>query len=274
MKPGALYNTTSWGATAAVAGVLVAGWLYLYGLHTGAMDAALLHQIDRKTIVPKLTVMIIAFSAVGIAALGIAVMTWRRTAPILVQECYALIREVPAKAGGGVATLRPAFTAAAREIAAGGMDDCEDFQQWFAHLLIMWGFVGLFATTSLDALVNKAADPLPLLHPVRLLGNVTGILFLAGLTLAIVRRALLDRVRVRSKASDWTFLLSLWGTGATGFLVQWFADLGDLSNTRWTYTLHLGFVAALLLFAPWTKFLHAAWRPTWALYRTLTAARG
>ncbi len=267
-----MYNALSWGAAAAVSAVLVAGWLQLYGLHAGAIDAGTLVQIDRKAIVPKLAVEIIAFGSIGIALLSIAVMTWRRTAPILVQECAELVREArtsPERA----ARLRPALTAAAREIAAGGMDDCEDFQQWFAHLLIMWGFLGLFATTSLDALVNRPADPLPLLHPVRLLGNVTGILFLAGLTLALARRALLERVRVRSKMSDWTFLLALWGTGATGFLVQWFADRADLANTQWSYLLHLGFIAALLLFAPWTKFLHAAWRPTWALYRTLTAAR-
>ena len=80
MKPGALYDTVSWGAAVAVAPVLVAGWLYLYGLHTGAIGPGLPQQIDRKVIVSKLTVEIIAFSSVGIAILGIVVRTWRRTA--------------------------------------------------------------------------------------------------------------------------------------------------------------------------------------------------
>ncbi len=270
MKPGGRYDALSWGVTALVTIVLLAMWGWLYGVHAGAFGPAPL-QIDRKRIVSKLVVEVIAFSAVGIAILGLVVKTVRRSAPILVQECLALIRGTRAARGG--AALRPAFTAAAQEIATGGMDDCEDFQQWFAHLLIMWGFLGLFATTSLDALVNRAADPLPLLHPVRLLGNVTGIMFMAGLTLAMARRALLDRVRVRSTRADWMFLVVLWGTGATGFLVQWFADLGDLALTRWTYIPHLALVALLLLTAPWTKFIHAAWRPTWALYRSLTAAR-
>jgi hypothetical protein len=253
--------------------VLVASWAYLYGVHTELIGPGHLHQIDRKTIVSKLTVEIIAFSAVGIAILGVVVKTWLRTAPILVQESFQVIRDERAREGGGTSTLKPALAAAAKEVATGGMRDCEDFQQWFAHLLIMWGFVGLFVTTALDAVVNKPADPLPLLHPVRLLGNVTGTLFLAGLTLAMVRRGLLDRVRQRSQASDWTFLISLWGTGATGFLVQWYADLADLPNTRWSYTVHLAFVAGLLVSAPWTKFLHAVWRPSWALYRALTAPR-
>ena len=268
MKPGRAYDAVTWGATAAVAAVLAAGWLALYAAQAG-MGGEIV-QIDRKLIVSKLAVEIIAFGSVGIAVLGIAFKTWRRSAPILLQECAQLVTEARSRDRGGPA-LKTAFTRAAREVAAGGMDDCEDVQQWAAHLLIMWGFIGLFATTSLDALVNRAADPLPLLHPVRLLGNTTGILFQAGLTLAMARRALLDRVR--STASDWLFLGSLWGTGATGFLVQWFASLGDLADTRWSYAVHLAFVAGILLFAPWSKFLHAVWRPSWALYRTLTAAR-
>lgn len=250
-----------------MAATLVAGWIVLLAAHAGMGGAVV--QIDRKVILSKLAVEVIAFGSVGVAVLGIAFKTWRRSAPILVQECAALVRE--ARAAKDTPALKTAFTSAAREVAAGGMDDCEDFQQWAAHLLIMWGFIGLFATTALDALVNRAADPLPLLHPVRLLGNSTGILFMAGLTLAMARRALLDRVR--STASDWLFLLSLWGTGATGFLVQWYASLGDLADTRWSYLVHVAFVAGILLFAPWSKFLHAVWRPSWALYRTLTAAR-
>jgi hypothetical protein len=262
-----MYDALTWGVTVAVAAILVAGWIALFVAHAGTGGA---EQIDRKLILSKFAVEVIAFGSVGIAVLGLAWRTWRRSAPILVQEVAELVQEARVQQQS-VATLAPALTAAAREIAAGGMDDCEDFQQWAAHLLIMWGFIGLFATTSLDALMNRAADPLPLLHPVRLLGNVTGIMFVAGLTLAMARRALLDRVR--STSSDWIFLLSLWGTGVTGFVVQWYASLGNLGDTRWSYILHIAFVAGILLFAPWSKFIHAVWRPSWALYRRLTAAR-
>jgi nitrate reductase gamma subunit len=205
---------------------------------------------------------------IGILALGVIWRAWRRSAPILVRETLdasvALGRRKSVWAAG----------LAAKEIALnGGMRECEDAQQWAAHQLIMWGFIGLFATTSLDALVNPAAEPLPLLHPVRLLGNVTGIAFMMGLTLAIARRALLAHVRASSHLRDWTFLLSLWGTGATGFAVQWLADASRQQATAWLYALHLVFVAGILAAAPWTKFIHAAWRPTWVLYRALTTAR-
>jgi len=264
VREGRLYYTLTWGAAAAVAAVLVGSWVYLYFLHAGSIEPGLTLQIDRKTIVPKGIVEIIGFTALGIAALGVLVRAWRRTAPVLVQENIEALR---AEARPGA--RRAALATAAKEIAGGGMRECEDYQQWVAHILIMWGFVGLFATTSLDAVVNRAAAPLPLLHPVRLLGNVTGIMFMAGLTLAIARRALLARVRATSKVGDWAFLVSLWATGATGFLVQWFADTTALQAAAWSYIVHLGFIGLILASAPWTKFVHAVWRPTWVLYRAL-----
>jgi hypothetical protein len=272
---GRLYDALSWGAAAAVVALLAAAWVDLYTLHAGA---EVVRQIDRKAIVPKLVVEVIGFSAVGIAVLGVAFRTWRRSAPILLQETVELLR-APAGAGSaGKSDSAPgsvtrAFGKSAREIAGGGMRECEDFQQWFAHLLTMWGFVGLFVTTALDALVNRPADPLPLLHGVRLLGNVTGVMFMGGLTLAMARRALLAPARATTKAGDWTFLVALWGTGGTGFVVQWFADHADLAGTTWSYVLHLVFVGLILASAPWTKFVHAVWRPSWVVYRELFAER-
>jgi hypothetical protein len=273
LKRGPLYDALTWGATVLVTAVLLALWLDLYVLHAGP---ELVRQIDRKVIVPKLVVEVIAFSAVGIAVLGVVWRTWRRSAPILVQETTELIRTFPgpdAGSEGGPRSLRRALFRTARETAGGGMSDCEDAQQWVGHLLIMWGFVGLFATTSLDALVNRPADPLPFLHPVRLLGNVTGVMFVAGLTLAMARRGLLASARAASIPADWVLLVTLWGTGVSGFVVQWYADNGDLPGTTWSYIVHLVFVGGILASAPWTKFVHAVWRPTWILYRELVAER-
>ena len=264
MRQGRAYQMLSWGAAVAVALLLAVEWIVLYRLHLGGPIA----QIDRRTIVPKELVEALGIAVIGILVLGVLWRAWKRSAPILVRETLdasaALGRRKAVKAAG----------LAAKEIAlSGGMRECEDAQQWAAHQLIMWGFIGLFATTSLNALVNFAAEPLPLLHPVRLLGNVTGIAFMMGLTLALARRALLAKVRASSHLQDWTFLLSLWGTGATGFAVQWTADVAMQRTTAWLYGVHLVFVALILVAAPWTKFIHAAWRPTWVLYRALTTAR-
>ncbi len=200
MKQGRAYQLLSWSVAAAVAIALIAEWAALYRLHADSIVV----QIDRRSIIAKSWVELIGFGALGILALGVLWRAWRRSAPILVREnleaAAALTRHSSIKAAG----------AAAREIAlGGGMRECEDIQQWFAHQLIMWGFLGLFATTSLDTLMNPTAAPLPLLHPVRLLGNLTRLAFMTGLTLAIARRALLARVRAASQLRDWTFLVSL-----------------------------------------------------------------
>jgi nitrate reductase gamma subunit len=247
-----------------VAVALVASWIALYRLGLNYRIA----PIDRRAIVSKDVVELLGFGALGILVAGVFVRAWRRTAPILVRET------LDASASIGRQEAAKAFGAAAKEIAlSGGMSECEDLQQWASHQLVMWGFVGLFVTTVLDALVNPAAAPLPLLHPVRLIGNVTGIAFMSGLTLALARRSLLAPVRSSSTRSDWTFLLSLWGTGATGFAVQWFADAGASRATAFFYVVHLVLIVLILAAAPWTKFIHAAWRPTWVLYRALTTAR-
>ncbi len=260
MKKGRTYSLVSWGAAAAVIVLLLAVWIHLYGMHA----AGTVHPIDRRTVVPKTVVDALGIAAATLLVLGIVVRAWRRTAPILVHENIEAWRKRPAK---------QALVKAAKAVLGGGMRDCEDAQQWVAHLFTLWGFAGLFATTSLDALVNSSAAPLPLLHPVRLLGNFTGILLMAGLTLSIARRALLAQVRATSHFADWTLLVSLWATGATGFLVQWFADAADARATAWTYVTHLVFVMFLLASAPWTKLVHAAWRPTWILYGKLLAER-
>ncbi|HME91270.1 MAG TPA: respiratory nitrate reductase subunit gamma [Myxococcaceae bacterium] len=264
MRQGRPYQLLSWGAAATVGVALLAWWVALYRLHA----SSILAPIDRRQIVSKDLVELVGFGALGIAIVGVIARAWRRSAPILVRETLdasaALGRQASVKALG----------AAAKEIAlSGGMSECEDLQQWASHQLVMWGFAGLFITTCLDAILNPAAVPLPLLHPVRLLGNATGIAFMVGLTLALARRALLSQVRASSRLGDWTFLLSLWGTGATGFLVQWFADAGAAQATAWLYVTHLVFIALILAAAPWTKFIHAAWRPTWVLYRALTMER-
>jgi hypothetical protein len=264
MRPGRPYQLLSWGAATAVGVGLLVWWAALYRLHA----TSVLVPIDRRLIVSKDLVELLGFGALGVAIAGVIARAWRRSSPILVRE------NLDASAALGRQASVKAFGAAAKEIAlSGGMSECEDLQQWVSHQLVMWGFAGLFVTTCLDAIVNPAAAPLPLLHPVRLLGNATGIAFMFGLTLALGRRALLSHVRVSSRLGDWTFLLSLWGTGATGFLVQWFADAGAARATAWLYVTHLVFIAFILAAAPWTKFIHAAWRPTWVLYRALTTGR-
>ncbi len=133
--------------------------------------------------------------------------------------------------------------------------------RWFAHLAMFWGFLGLAATTTLDAILNPSAGPLPLSSPVRILGNISGALFVLGVSFSLARRLVVPSVRENSTAGDAVFLSLLLLTGLTGFVTEFFSDLNLFSPDSFAYWSHLLLVAALLASAPFTKFVHAIGRP-------------
>ena len=133
--------------------------------------------------------------------------------------------------------------------------------RWFAHLAMFWGFVGLAVTTTLDAILNPTAGPLALSNPVRILGNISGIFFVAGVSVSLGRRLVVRSVRENSTAGDAIFLLLLILTGLSGFTTEVFSNLNLVSADSFSYWSHLILVAALLVSAPFTKFVHAIGRP-------------
>ncbi len=268
-----------WLAMFLVVEILAIAWLWLYLVNVDMIEKGTLTQVNRNTILDK---SIVDYSGLGAALIVVAGVLYRarnRSIPLLIQEISQALRSPPdgpkkkiesgqeTGSRGGWGTV---FSVVFRDVLLlGRMGECEDFQQWLSHFLIMWGFIGLAVTTTLDAIINNAAVPLPITHPIRLLGNFTGIVFVGGLTLSIARRLLHSDVRTSSKKGDWAFLVSLYGTGVTGFIVQAFADTSNLAGTWAIYPVHLAFVAFLLVSAPWTKFVHALWRPSWVVYSRL-----
>jgi quinone-modifying oxidoreductase subunit QmoC len=139
--------------------------------------------------------------------------------------------------------------------------------RYSAHLLTMYGFLGLFVTTSLVGMiyylnlfgVDVQVTPFDFFHPVKLLGNVSGTLALLGCTVAMARR--MTRVDVgTSSVFDWVFLWNLFLTVFTGFLCQIFRVFDWAALAYLTYYVHLIFVFFLLAYAPYTKFAHIFYR--------------
>lgn len=264
-----------------VVGILTYAWLWLYLVNVDMIEKGTLTQVDRNTILDK---SIVDYSGLGAALIVVAGVLYRarnRSIPLLLQEIFQALKSTPddpkKRAESGQGTGRKGgwgtvFSVVFRDVLLlGKMGECEDFQQWLGHFLIMWGFIGLAVTTTLDAIVNNAAVPIPITHPVRLLGNLTGIILTGGLTLSLTRRILHSEVRTNTRAGDWGFLASLYGTALTGFLVQSFADTSNMLGTWVSYPIHLAFLSFLLITAPWTKFVHALWRPSWVVYSRLNA---
>jgi quinone-modifying oxidoreductase subunit QmoC len=136
------------------------------------------------------------------------------------------------------------------------------------HFLLLWGFAGALVTTTILGIlmdVFGVKTPLPQTHPVKILGNLSAILLVAGMLWLVVNRLASARAAGASRGYDAFFLalvvlLVVSGVGA---------ELGRMFMPApfavAAYVLHLGMVLSLFLTFPFSKFAHA-------LYRTLAMA--
>ena len=142
-----------------------------------------------------------------------------------------------------------------------------------AHVMAMYGFIGLFATTTLVAIfyyLNRfgfgaALGPYDFFHPIKLLGNVSGTLVLLGGLLVVVRRMARPEAG-RATAFDWVFVWILLLTVLTGFLSQGLRVSGLPVAAYATYYVHLVFVFFLLAYAGYTKMAHVFFRAVAMVY--------
>jgi quinone-modifying oxidoreductase, subunit QmoC len=144
------------------------------------------------------------------------------------------------------------------------------------HLLLLWGFLGALATTTLLGIlidVLGVRTPLPQLHPVKLLGNLSAILLGVGVVLLAVNRAGSAAAAGASKAFD-VFLVAL-------VVLLVFSGVGAELGRLWlpapaalaVYVVHLGMVLSLFLTFPFSKLAHALYRTLAMAHERLTADR-
>ena len=149
--------------------------------------------------------------------------------------------------------------------------------RYSAHLLAMYGFLGLFVTTTLVGVLyylnlfgmDVAATPYDFFHPVKMLGNVSGTLAFLGCTVAVARRMARTDVGA-STVFDWVFLWNLFLTVITGFLAQVFRVFDWPAAAYFIYYVHLIFVFFLLAYAPYTKFAHIFYRTAAMIFSRYT----
>ena len=139
--------------------------------------------------------------------------------------------------------------------------------KWFIHAATMWGFLGLLLATALDYLldiigIKQTGSFVPIWNPIRLLGTLSGLLFIYGVTILLFRRIReTDKAHSNSRPADWIFLSLLWFSGITGFIIEIGLYLPDSSPWfYWVFLVHISFSGVLLLLLPFTKFAHAIYR--------------
>jgi quinone-modifying oxidoreductase subunit QmoC len=142
--------------------------------------------------------------------------------------------------------------------------ECEEYPlaRW-AHLGMLWGFAVLFGLAGLVALLLLLGlpYPLPILHPIKLVGNAAGLALLFGAAWFAGQRWR-TRKTDPSNPFDWLLLGTLLTTGITGFLAEIlrYADLASLAYP--TYFVHLVAVFVLLCGLPFGKLAHVLHRST------------
>ena len=139
--------------------------------------------------------------------------------------------------------------------------------KWFVHAATMWGFLGLLSATALNYLLDivglKATGVfVPLWYPTRLIGTLSGLLFMYGVSVLLYKRVnSVDKAHSFSRFSDYTFLTLLWLSGVTGFIIEIALYLpGAPMWGYWVFIFHVAVSITLLLLLPFTKFAHAIYR--------------
>jgi quinone-modifying oxidoreductase subunit QmoC len=213
----------------------------------------------------------VAFMALAmLAALSGGVRYWR-----------AMARQRPADGGGPRRALLPTVLtilrhrkfSECRSNAAGSRTTHKGHLYW-THLAVFYGFLGLVVTTTSVGIGIYAfgyLTPWPLWHPVKLLGNVSGLTVIAALAVFAWRRIADGERAGKSTYADWLFLAALLLTTLTGFLCQ-ALRLADLPRLAYPmYVVHLVLIFFLLVYVPYSRFAHLVYRTTAMLYTASTA---
>jgi len=137
---------------------------------------------------------------------------------------------------------------------------CPD-RKWFSHSLVFWGFLFLSASTTLNYITNPRGGPLLLTDAVRILGNLGGVMLLGGLLIMLFRISTDPDKREVTHNADYLFLGLLLLATATGFSSEFAGQFDAVEWMYGIYVIHLISSAALLILAPFTRFIHAFGRP-------------
>ncbi len=140
--------------------------------------------------------------------------------------------------------------------------DCgENKERATSHLMVFYGFVGLFIVTSIFFVVLyvfQIHGPYSQLNPVKWLANIAGIALLIGSVLMIKERfSKKDEVSVYK---DWYLLGLVFGLAVTGLLTEMTRLGGAAGLSYFMYFIHLVFVFNLFAFLPFSKLAHLVYR--------------
>jgi citrate/tricarballylate utilization protein len=130
------------------------------------------------------------------------------------------------------------------------------------HSLVFYGFMFDLSSTTIAGIYQNflhQMPPYPLSSAPVVLGSLGGVALVVGVSGLIILKVKSDRAPAspRNIGLDYIFLASLGLAALTGLLTLVFRTTRGMGSLL---TLHLGFVAALFISAPYGKFVHAMYR--------------
>lgn len=130
------------------------------------------------------------------------------------------------------------------------------------HLAIMWGFIALGVATALDFLFIYFMG-WTIFYPARVIGTIGGIVMLAGVTSAIVRRFTDPKSGTRrTRFADAWVLFFLWVLAVTGFWLEVVVTVRTTGLVHdWVLLIHAAMAMELVLLFGMTKMAHVVYRP-------------
>lgn len=146
-----------------------------------------------------------------------------------------------------------------------------------SHMFVFFGFVGLAITTTwaiayiyghkffgIEAfsVFHFGPSPYPQYDPMKILGNISGLLLFAGILQVIMNRKKNAEKAGNGSYYDWLFISVILAIVATGILSQVLrlADIAVLAYPM--YFMHLVVVFFLFAYAPYSKMAHMVYRTT------------
>jgi quinone-modifying oxidoreductase subunit QmoC len=143
----------------------------------------------------------------------------------------------------------------------------ENKERSTAHLLTLYGFIGLFIVTGIIFVVMYGSYLLPSgpihgpwsqMNPVKWLANLAGVALVVGTALLIKNR--LDKPDQITTYKDWYLIYLAFGLGVTGMATELTRLAGWAGVTFAIYFVHLVFVWFLIAYLPFSKLAHLVYR--------------
>lgn len=149
------------------------------------------------------------------------------------------------------------------------------------HMFVFFGFVGLAITTTWaivyiygyklfgiqpTAFLNFGPSPYPQYDPMKILGNISAVILLAGILQVITNRRKNVEKAGPGSYYDWLFISVITTIVVTGILAE-VLRLADVRMLAYpTYFIHLVTVFFLFAYAPYSKMAHMIYRTTALVY--------